>query len=91
MTYGAVSEAQKGSWDAWLEYIDAEKGALIGGATNSWRDDSVLNGVTSWGVGFDYAVEKNVVLTVGQTFGTEGKNGLKDPDEFTDVELNFFF
>lgn len=91
VTYGSVSEEQKGSWDAWLEYIDAEKGALIGGATNSWRDDSVLNGVTSWGVGFDYAVGKNVVLTVGQTFGTEGKNGLKDPDEFTDVELNFFF
>ena len=91
VTYGSVSEEQKGSWDAWVEYISAEKGALIGGATNSWRDDSVLDNVESWGVGFDYAIGKNVVLTVGQTFATEAKNGGSDPDEFTDVEVNFFF
>lgn len=91
LTYGSVSEEKQGSWDAWLEYIDAEKGALIGGATNSWRDDSVLNGVTSWGIGVDYALGQNVVLTMGQTFGTKGKNGLKNPSEFTDVEINFFF
>ena len=91
LTYGSVSEEQKGSWDIWLEYLSAEKGALIGGATNSWRDDSVLDGVESWGIGMDYALGKNVVLTVGQTFGTNGKNGKPDPDEFTDVELNFFF
>ena len=91
LTYGSVSEEQKGSWDIWLEYLNAERGALIGGATNSWRDDSVLDGVESWGVGIDYALGKNVVLTVGQTFGTNGKNGNPDPDEFTDVEVNFFF
>ncbi len=91
LTYGSVSEEDKGSWDIWVEYLNAEKGALIGGATNSWRDDSVLDGVESWGVGIDYAISKNVVLTVAQSFGTSGKNGNSDPDEFTDVELNFFF
>lgn len=92
LTYGSVSEEQKGSWDIWLEYLSAEKGALIGGATNSWRgDDNLLDGVESWGIGMDYALGKNVVLTVGQTFGSNGKNGKPDPDEFTDVEVNFFF
>ena len=81
-----------GDTNAWVEYINSDKGALLGGATNSWRDDSVLDNVKSWGVGIDYTLAKNVILTAAQTFGTQTKHGnAADPDEFTDVEINFLF
>jgi len=91
LTYGSADSDTKGTWDAWVEYINSDKGALLGGATNSWRDDSVLDNVKSWGVGIDYTLAKNVVLTAAQTFGTKAKHGTDDPDEFTDVEINFLF
>ena len=91
LTYGSVDENVKGSWDAWVEYLDTDKGSFLGGATNSWRDNSVLDGVRSWGVGVDYTLAKNVILTAAQTFGTNAKGNAKDPKEFTDVELNFLF
>ena len=91
LTYGSADSETRGTWDAWVEYINSDKGALLGGATNSWRDDSVLDNVKSWGVGIDYTLAKNVVLTAAQTFATEAKHGSDDPDEFTDVEINFFF
>ena len=91
LTYGSADSETRGTWDAWVEYINSDKGALLGGATNSWRDDSVLDNVKSWGVGIDYTLAKNVVLTAAQTFGTKAKHGSDDPDEFTDVEINFFF
>ena len=92
LTYGSADSDARGSWDAWVEYINSDKGALLGGATNSWRDDSVLDNVNSWGVGIDYTLAKNVILTAAQTFGTQTKHGnAADPDEFTDVEINFLF
>ena len=91
LTYGGADESVKGSWDAWVEYLDTDKGSLLGGATNSWRDNSVLDGVRSWGVGVDYTLAKNVILTAAQSFGTSAKGNAKDPNEFTDVELNFLF
>ena len=92
LTYGSADSDARGSWDAWVEYINSDKGALLGGATNSWRDDSVLDNVKSWGVGIDYTLAKNVILTAVQTFGTQTKHGnAADPDEFTDVEINFLF
>ena len=92
LTYGSADSDARGSWDAWVEYINSDKGALLDGATNSWRDDSVLDNVKSWGVGIDYTLAKNVILTAAQTFGTQTKHGnAADPDEFTDVEINFLF
>ena len=92
LTYGSADSDARGSWDAWVEYINSDKGALLGGATNSWRDDSVLDNVKSWGVGIDYTLAKNVIFTAAQTFGTQTKHGnAADPDEFTDVEINFLF
>ena len=92
LTYGSADSDARGSWDAWVEYINSDKGALLGGATNSWRDDSVLDNVKSWGVGIDYTLAKNVIITAAQTFGTQTKHGnAADPDEFTDVEINFLF
>ena len=91
LTYGGADENVKGSWDAWVEYLNADNGAFIGGATNSWRADGVLKGVRSWGVGVDYTLAKNVIVTAAQTFGTKAKNGVDQPSEFTDVEFNFLF
>ena len=92
LTYGSAASDARGSWDAWVEYINSDKGALLGGATHSWRDASVLDNVKSWGVGIDYTLAKNVILTAAQTFGTQTKHGnAADPDEFTDVEINFLF
>ena len=91
LTYGGADESVKGSWDAWVEYLNADQGSFLGGATNSWRDNSVLDGVRSWGVGVDYTLAKNVILTAAQTFGTKTKGNGNDPKEFTDVELNFLF
>ena len=91
LTYGEADPAAVKSWDAWLEYLDANKGAFYGSSA-SWRDPAdLLDGVRSWGVGIDYTLAKNVVLSVGQTFGSEGKGGKADPKEYTDVEINFFF
>ena len=82
LTYGSAASDARGSWDAWVEYINSDKGALLGGATNSWRDDSVLDNVKSWGVGIDYTLAKNVILTAAQTFGTQTKHGnAADPYE----------
>jgi hypothetical protein len=92
LTYGSADPEAKGSWDAWVEYLSAEKGGYLYGATNSWRSDDLLDNVTSWGVGIDYTIQKNLVLTVAQTFGSKTKDGnAADPKEYTDVELNFLF
>uniref|UniRef100_UPI0026594DFA S-layer homology domain-containing protein n=1 Tax=uncultured Megasphaera sp. TaxID=165188 RepID=UPI0026594DFA len=90
LTYGAADQAVKGSWDAWVEYINADQNALYG-STASWRSNDLVDNVKSWGVGVDYTLSKNVVLTVAQSFASEAKVGNDDPEELTDVELNFFF
>ncbi|MCH4188419.1 MAG: S-layer homology domain-containing protein [Megasphaera sp.] len=92
LTYGNADSETKGSWDAWVEYLSAEKGGYLYGSTNSWRTEDLLDNVTSWGAGIDYTIQKNLVLTVAQSFASKTKNGnTKDPKNYTDVELNFFF
>ena len=59
LTYGKASMAAPKSWDAWVEYVNAGAGAFIGGNTNSWRNDNLLDNVKSWGVGVDYTFAKN--------------------------------
>lgn len=90
LTYGKVDQAKQGTWDAWLEYINADKHVLYG-STNSWRSADLLDNVTSWGLGVDYTVAPNILLTVSQTLGTEAKEGDMDPEEQTRVELGFAF
>lgn len=103
VTYGNLDQEKAGSWDTWVEYLHADKGAQVGGSSASWRKD--LDNVKSWGIGVDYTVSKNVVLKAAQTFGskmvkpqfdTEKKDGNTQtaqtkPSEYTTVSLNFSF
>lgn len=90
LTYGEATPEVKGSWDAWVEYINADKNTQYG-STGSWRTGDMIDNVKSWGVGVDFTVAKNMTLTVAQSFATKAKNNENDPEEMTNVELNFLF
>ena len=91
LTYGKAGFATPKSWDAWVEYINAEDGAFIGGSTNSWRFGQMDN-IESWGVGADYTFAKNAMFQVMQSFGTNTKDGnAKDPEEQTRAQFVFVF
>ncbi|MCI1750820.1 MAG: S-layer homology domain-containing protein [Megasphaera cerevisiae] len=78
LTYGKASMATPKSWDLWVEYLDAEAGAFLGGSTNSWRFGQ-LDNITSWGAGVDYTFAKNAMFSVMSSFGTDSKdNSLKN-------------
>ena len=89
--YGTASFAAPKSWDAWVEYLDAEKGAFLGGSSNMWRfGDGLMDNVESWGVGADYTFAKNAMFSVFQSFGTNAKSG-DDPEEITRAQFVFVF
>ena len=93
LQYGQSVPEEKGTWDAWVDYVRADKGAFYGNTAN-WRDNGYLgyeHGVKGWGVGFDYTLAKNVVLAVGQTFGTKSVDNGTKQKEYTSAELDFFF
>ena len=77
VTYGKAIMAQPKSWDIWVEYLDAEDGAFLGGSTNSWRFGQMDN-ITSWGAGVDYVFAKNAMFSVMQSFATDTKRSLDD-------------
>lgn len=103
VTYGNLDQEKAGSWDTWVEYLHADKGAQVGGSSASYRQ--ALDNVKSWGIGVDYTVSKNVVLKAAQTFGSKAVkpqfDGKKEdgqtqtaqtkPAEYTTVSLNFSF
>ena len=92
LTYGKANFATPKSWDAWVEYLNAEDGAFIGGSTNSWRFASQMDNIESWGVGADYTFAKNAMFQVMQSFGTNTKDGhAKDPEEQTRAQFVFVF
>ena len=80
VTYGKASMAQPKSWDIWVEYLDAEDGAFLGGSTNSWRFGQMDN-ITSWGAGIDYVFAKNAMFSVMQSFATDTKDNQMDKNE----------
>ena len=91
LQYGTASFAAPKSWDAWVEYLNAEKGAFLNGSTNMWRFADMDN-VKSWGVGFDYTFAKNAMFSVMQTFASETKSGsATDPEEQTRANFVFVF
>lgn len=92
LMYGKSNMAVPASWDAWVEYIDAEDGAWLGGFTTSWRFASQMDNLTSWGVGVDYIFAKNAMFSLMQSFSTEAKAGaMENPEEQTRAEFIFVF
>lgn len=91
LQYGTASFAAPKSWDAWVEYLNAEKGAFLNGSTNMWRWADMDN-VKSWGVGIDYTFAKNAMFSVMQSFASETKSGsAQDPEEMTRANFIFVF
>ena len=90
LQYGTASFAAPKSWDAWVEYLDAEQGADLKGSTNMWRFANMDN-VKSWGVGIDYTFAKNAMFSVMQSFASEAKDSAKDPEEMTRANFVFVF
>ena len=94
LTYGHANIATPKSWDVWVEYINAEDGAFLGGSTNSWRFGQMDN-IESWGAGIDYTFAKNAMFQVMQSFGTNTKNSQKNnsdaEEEQTRAQFVFAF
>ena len=92
LSYGKANFATPKSWDAWVEYLNAEDGAFIGANSNSWRFDSHMDNIESWGVGADYTFAKNAMFQVMQSFGSKTKDGnAEDPEEQTRAQFVFVF
>ena len=96
LTYGAANFATPKSWDAWVEYLNADQGFADAkgnfvGSTDGWREGSLLNNVKSWGVGVDYTFAKNAMFQVMQSFATSAKDGNADPGEETRAQFVFVF
>ena len=95
ITYNKANFATPKSWDAWVEYLNADNGfgdkthAFIG-STQSWRNGNLLNNVKSWGVGVDYTFAKNAQFQVMQSFASEAKED-NDPGEETRAQFVFVF
>ena len=90
LQYGTASFAAPKSWDAWVEYLDAEQGAYLKGSTNFWRWDN-LDNIKTWGVGVDCTFAKNAMFSVMQSFATDTKKGNDDTNELTRAQFVFVF
>ena len=96
ITYNKANFATPKSWDAWVEYLNADNGFEDGkgnfiGSTYGWRNDSLLNNVKSWGAGIDYTFAKNAQFQIMQSFATSAKDGNADPGEETRAQFVFVF
>ena len=96
LTYNKANFATPKSWDAWVEYLNADNAFSDNsnnflGSTRSWRADSLLNNVKSWGAGIDYTFAKNAQFQVMQSFATSAKDGNADPGEETRAQFVFVF
>ena len=99
LTYNKANFATPKSWDAWVEYLNADP--LVSknndyvsdffGSTNSWRNGNLLSNVKSWGVGVDYTFAKNAQFQVMQSFASSAKQGNNDPGEETRAQFVFVF
>ena len=95
ISYNKANFATPKSWDAWVEYLNADNGFANAdgwlGSTRSWRNSNLLNNVKSWGVGVDYTFAKNAQFQVMQSFASEAKEGSNDPGEETRAQFVFVF
>lgn len=88
--YKMADAKTAGTYDIFVDYVNADNGAFLGG-TNSMRPDNLLNNVKSWGVGADYVLAKGLTLTALQTFSSSVKDGGTDPEEYTRVQVAYSF
>lgn len=96
ITYNKANFATPKSWDAWVEYLNADNGFADAngkfiGSTYGWRNGSLLNNVKSWGAGVDYTFAKNAQFQVMQSFASSAKDGNNDPGEETRAQFVFVF
>ena len=96
LKYGTANFATPKSWDAWVEYLNADDAFAddagnFFGSTLSWRNGNLLNNVKSWGVGVDYTFAKNAQFQVMQSFASSAKDGNNDPGEETRAQFVFVF
>ena len=90
LTYGKATMAAPKSWDIWVEYLNADKGAYLGGSMNSWRFADMDN-LKSWGAGVDYTFAKNAMFSVMGSFASDAKQGNDDPNELARAQFVFAF
>ena len=90
LTYGKATMAAPKSWDIWVEYLNADAGAYLGGSSNSWRFNSMDN-LKSWGAGVDYTFAKNAMFSVMGSFASDAKQGNDDPNELARAQFVFAF
>jgi hypothetical protein len=90
LTYGHADFATPKSWNAWVEYINADAAALWG-SSDSWRNYNLLDNVKSWGVGANYTFAKNAQFQIFQSFASDAKEGNVDPGEETRAQFVFVF
>ena len=87
--FGHADLKKPGSFNIFVDYVDAEPGSYLGG-TGSLRTSSYLNNTESWGAGFGVVVAENVKLEGLRTFSAETKDGA-DLDDLTKVQLSYKF
>ena len=85
--FGHADMKKPGSFNIFVDYVDAEQGSYLGG-TGSLRTSSYLNNTESWGAGFGVVVAENVKLEGLRTFSAETKDGA-DLDDLTKVQLTY--
>ena len=87
--FGHLNLKKPGSFNIFVDYVDAEPGSYLGG-TGALRTSSYLNNTESWGAGFGVVVAENVKLEGLRTFSAETKDGA-DLDDLTKVQLSYKF
>ena len=87
--FGHADMKKPGSFNIFVDYVDAEQGSYLGG-TGALRTSSYLNNTESWGAGFGVVVAENVKLEGLRTFSAETKDGA-DLDDLTKVQLSYKF
>ncbi|MDU2095378.1 MAG: hypothetical protein E7E73_01585, partial [Negativicoccus succinicivorans] len=87
--FGHLNMKKPGSFNIFVDYVDAEPGSYLGG-TGALRTSSYLNNTESWAAGFGVVVAENVKLEGLRTFSAETKDGA-DLDDLTKVQLSYKF
>ena len=87
MNYKGAEPAKKGSYGIWAKYYDQDRSTYVSHTTDAVHNS--LWGFDGYGVGFDYALTKNIIALV-EYFDFDGKDGSgKDKTLWSDVTFTF--